>query len=235
MGVEAAPGLAVLTFCSYNIARSRRAGEALTRLSPDVACLAEVPGKRWVKGVASSLQARVTYSPTGILAGVAVLLRPPLAFVEWRPIRLRGRGRPALLLALVTGGGMRFAVGAGRLGDLSAERPAQAEALLAAVESYLRLHRCPVVLGLDLEEEPRGKAASLVLERLTDAASVGGCASSATYRGPRPTSRVDYVLAGEGVEVLGCRVPQEEPFISASTHLPVLATLALPSRKMVSP
>jgi endonuclease/exonuclease/phosphatase family metal-dependent hydrolase len=141
-----------------------------------------------------------------------------------------GRHMRGAVLVECSVGGTRFVVAGSHLATDGGERPLQAEIVrrtLAEAES-------PVLLGLDVNEEPDGRAwRALTAGRLVDAGSAAGAATfpaagAATFPAAGPVRRIDAVLVDPRCEIVDYRVLDSPEARRASDHLPVLVEVTLP-------
>jgi endonuclease/exonuclease/phosphatase family metal-dependent hydrolase len=136
-----------------------------------------------------------------------------------------GRHMRGAVLVDCSVGGTRCTVAGAHLATAAGERPLQAEIVrrtLAAVEP-------PVLLGLDVNEEPDGRAwRALTGSGLIDA----GAGGAPTYPAAGPCRRIDAVLVDPRCEVVAYRVLDSPEARRASDHLPVLVDLVLPTQRI---
>ncbi|MBI4943088.1 MAG: endonuclease/exonuclease/phosphatase family protein [Actinobacteria bacterium] len=204
----------------------------LRALEPDVACLQEVPrrpGSRW--------QASTLARATGLLyvaggrdsGGTALLVSLRTEVGRARAVRLPVGGRTSRTRgAVVAEVGLP---GTGRVAVASVHLSLDADERLrhcaSGVDLLGRTGRPPVVCG-DLNERPDGPAWRAWGDDVRDPAP--GAPPTFPAKGPR--SRLDAVLVGSGVEVLGYGDGGADPVDvrAASDHVPVVAVLGLPVR-----
>src|SRR5206468_1367391 len=116
-------------------------------------------------------------------------------------------------------GRSEFVVSGSHLATDPGERPGQAVILKKVLADL----DAPVILGLDLNENPGGPAWRTVADGLVDA---GG---SLTFPATRPQHRIDAIFVDPRCSVLSCRVVDSAAARAASDHLPVIAEIALPA------
>ncbi len=226
-GAEPAPQPGVeLRLLSYNV-RSLRDGAArvaavIRACGPDVACVQEAPrfarwrSKRAALARESGLLVATADRPGGlvVLAGLRVDVRST-AFATLT--RTRGLHARALVTAALRVQGRELTVGCTHLGVDAAERKRHAR----EVRTDLERRDPPVVLAGDFNAEAGSPPRDTLAGGWAD-----GC-REATYPARAPRRPIDSVLAGPGVEILSCGVPDVPGLAEASDHLPVLATLRL--------
>ena len=88
---------------------------------------------------------------------------------------------------------------------------------------YLGVSAAPTIVFGDLNATPDAPELRPLLERMTDAWSVGGSGPGYTYPAEAPRERIDYVLVTRGFRVRTARVPVTQ----ASDHRAVVVELAL--------
>ncbi|MEE1928704.1 endonuclease/exonuclease/phosphatase family protein [Streptomyces sp. TRM 70351] len=241
----AADGSAVVRLLSYNVRSLRDDEGALTRViracAPDVVCVQEAPRfVRWRKH-AGRLARRsglvyVTGGATACGPMVLASLRPTVERTEDvllpRTPGLHQRGLATAVLRF--GRHARLAVVSAHLSLRRDERHAQAGLLLDRLSAVEPL---PAVAAGDLNERPGGPAFRRLTARLRDGWATAPWGAEHTSDTVRPHQRIDAVLAGPGVEVLGCGVPLGLPGVTdaalraASDHRPVLAALRVPATR----
>jgi endonuclease/exonuclease/phosphatase family metal-dependent hydrolase len=232
----------------------------LRALQPDLVCLQEVyrgPGPwPWGSGTRRGLAAVGRECGLQLVAGGmraagnAVLASPRLTVERSRALRMPtpllgpGRSWPALrgirvpaprigerrgvvLVELTAPGAGRLLLACTHL-DLESElRVRQAERVVELLRSWgAGVDGPPAVVAGDLNELPDGPAWT-VLDQLAADRDPGG---AATYSAAQPRQRIDAVLVGLGLAVVGYQVGGIDPQDArrASDHLPVVADLALP-------
>ncbi|MCH6159821.1 endonuclease/exonuclease/phosphatase family protein [Streptomyces marispadix] len=238
-------GSAVVRLLSYNIRSMRDDRKALARVvracAPDVVCVQEAPRFfRWRKHAAwLARESGLVYVTGGATAtGPMILASLRATVVRTEDVLLPhtpGLHRRGFATAV-----LRFGTAA-RLGVLSChlslqrdERRAQGRMLLDRLEGLGTRH---VVAAGDLNERPGGRTFRRLAGRLQDGWAVAPWGGEHTSTALRPHQRIDAVLASEGVEVIGCGVPDGLEGVSpadlraATDHLPVLAALRVPPER----
>jgi endonuclease/exonuclease/phosphatase family metal-dependent hydrolase len=216
----------------------------LTALRPDILLAQEAPsGFRWRPRCAALLrEAGMFYAAGGggAAAGnlIGVSMRTEVVAAMTNPLPTppltQNRGMAAAIVAI---GAVRVAAVGTHL-DLDADRRlAQVDFLLTRARAFAAEYDAPLILAADTNETPGQPAwATLVAAGLTD----HGTESGMTIPAVGPDRRIDVVLAGAGLRVLGYRVGSaalDDPrdgdpvpgatFQAASDHLPVLARMTL--------
>lgn len=109
------------------------------------------------------------------------------------------------------------------------ERLAQAGRLMETVDALGVEHA--VVAG-DLNDVPSGRSFRRLAGRYQDCWEMKPQGGEYTFPAHDPRRRLDAVFATDGIEVLGCGVPDglpEADLRAATDHLPVLAALRVPA------
>ncbi|MTE18683.1 endonuclease [Streptomyces sp. TRM43335] len=236
-------GSAVVRVLSYNVRSLRDDVGALVRVvracAPDVVCVQEAPRFfRWRKHAARFARAaglvHVTGGATATGPMILTSLRAGVERTEDILLpRTPGLHRRGLATAVLRfGPSARLAVICCHLSLAEWERHEQAGAVL---KRLAEMGEGAAVVAGDLNDEPDGRAFRRLAAELRDgwATSPWGGENTSPARGPR--KRIDAVLAGGAVEVLGCGVPAGLPGVTeadlraATDHLPVLAALRIPA------
>ncbi|MFI6872252.1 endonuclease/exonuclease/phosphatase family protein [Streptomyces sp. NPDC050400] len=238
-------GSAVIRVLSYNIRSMRDSPVALARVmkacAPDLVLIQEAPRFfRWRKQLARLARAAdlVILSGGGSAAGPALLcsLRATVERTEDVLLPLTpGLHRRGFATAVVRFGGAqgpRLGVVSCHLSLQKDERYAQGGLLLDRVEA-IRASGVPhAVVGGDLNERPDGRTFRRLAKALDDCWAAAPWGREYTSTPTDPHQRIDAILATEGIEVLGCGVPDfldEDELRAATDHLPVLAALRVPA------
>lgn len=241
-------GSAVVRLLGYNIRSMRDDVPALARViracAPDAVCVQEAPRFFGWRRHAERLARRtglvhVTGGATGngtliMAAPDAGVLRTRDVLLPWTP-GLHRRGFATAVL--------RFGSSA-PLGVVSCHLSLQREERLRQAWMLLNLPAvtapsAAVVAG-DLNERPGGPAFRRLAGQFQDGWAVAPWGGEHTSESRRPHQRIDAVLAGPALEVLGCGVPVGLPGVSdadlvaATDHLPVLAALRVPPDRLSS-
>ncbi|MBE9487415.1 MAG: endonuclease/exonuclease/phosphatase family protein [Chloroflexi bacterium] len=168
--------------------------------------------------------------------GDAILTHLPLRLVKAGPLPtpadkpyLETRG--ALWVAIDLHG-IEIQVINTHLGLFSRERLAQAEVLLGS--DWLANKQCrePVILCGDFNAPPSSPVCCRLRDHLRDAQTEAEHhRPQSTFFGRFPTTRIDHIFIGSGLEVTGIEVPRSELAMVASDHLPLIAELRILRRK----
>jgi endonuclease/exonuclease/phosphatase family metal-dependent hydrolase len=216
-----------LRLLCYNVRSLRDGADRVTGViracRPDVACIQEAPRfLRWrSKRAAVARESGLLVASADRVGGLVILaaLRVDVrrtGFVALsRTPRLQAR---ALVTAEVAVAGRPLTVGCTHLGLEAAERERHAGEL----RRVLGPARSPVVVAGDMNAEPGSPP------RVTLAEGWADPCRAPTFPARNPRRSIDAVLAGPGVEIVACEVPDVPGVAQASDHRPVLATLRLP-------
>ncbi|MGW3205140.1 endonuclease/exonuclease/phosphatase family protein [Streptomyces sp. NPDC001135] len=234
-------GSPVIRVLSYNIRSMRDDTRALARVitacAPDLVLIQEAPRFfRWHKKLArlAAATGQVILTGGATAAGPAILcsLRATVERAEDILLPLTpGLHRRGLAVAVIRFGGARLGVISCHLSLDDKERYEQAGLLLERLADLGVEH---AVVGGDLNEGPGGPAFRLVSASLRDCRAVAPWGGEETWPHSEPPERIDAVFVTEGIEVLGCGVPLDQPGVTgadlkaATDHLPVLAALRVP-------
>ncbi|WP_225822712.1 endonuclease/exonuclease/phosphatase family protein [Streptomyces naphthomycinicus] len=235
-------GSAVIRVLSYNIRSMRDDTAALARVitacAPDLVLLQEAPRFfRWRKKLARLAAASGTVVLTGgaTAAGPAILcsLRATVERTEDVLLPLTpGLHRRGFATAVVRFGGARLGVLSCHLSLRQDERQEQGGLLLDRLAGLGVTH---AVAGGDLNERPDGRTFRRLAEHLRDCRTAAPWGGEFTSTPADPRQRIDAIFATEGIEILGCGVPVDQPGVTpgdlaaATDHLPVLAALRVPA------
>ena len=222
-----------LRVVTYNVRGFRdgldRVARVVSHFEPDVVLLNETGGRlalrRFARAVGMELAAD-PWSPFRRRAKDAVLAHPPWHVESSRQFRLPTASRlypRGALVAELRRAGARIHAISTHFSLHPGERRRHAEELVALVRG---LHT-PAIIGGDLNEEPDGKAVSLLGARLDDAWLLGGDADAPTFPAAEPTARIDYLFVTGGIRVERALVPGGPDASAASDHRPVVALLTL--------
>ncbi|MFJ6698710.1 endonuclease/exonuclease/phosphatase family protein [Streptomyces sp. NPDC091272] len=233
-------GSAVVRVLSYNIRSMRDDRDALARVvracAPDLVLIQEAPRFfRWRKKAAWL----AAHSDLVVLGGGATAAGPLLlcslrATVERTEDvllpRTPGLHQRGFATAVVRIGGARLGVLSCHLSLQAEERYAQAGLLLERVEQMRAAGVPHVIAGGDLNDRPEGRSFGLLASALQDCWAVAPWGGEYTSVPENPHQRIDALFATQGVQVLGCGVPDLPPtdLQAATDHLPLLASLRLP-------
>ncbi|MEU3414512.1 MULTISPECIES: endonuclease/exonuclease/phosphatase family protein [unclassified Streptomyces] len=235
-------GSATLRVLSYNIRSMRDDTTALARVitacAPDLVLLQEAPRFfRWRKKLArlAAASGQVVLTGGATAAGPAVLcgLRATVERTEDLLLPLTpGLHRRGFATAVVRFGGARLGVLSCHLSLRQDERYEQGGMLLDRLAALGVEH---AVAGGDLNEGPDGRTFRRLAAGLRDCRTAAPWGGEFTSTPADPHQRIDAIFATEGIEVLGCGVPLDQPGVreadlrAASDHLPVLAALRVPA------
>ncbi|MBQ0985078.1 endonuclease/exonuclease/phosphatase family protein [Streptomyces sp. F63] len=239
-------GSAVIRVLSYNIRSMRDDQEALARViracAPDLVLVQEAPRFfRWRKAVARLARAtELVYVTGGATATGPLILSSLRARVERTEDILLpltpGLHRRGFATAVLRFGDARLVAASCHLSLAAAEREAQAGTLLEVLDRQAReAGVAHAVVGGDLNDRPGGRAFRRLTGGLRDAWAEAPWGGEYTSTPADPHQRIDAVLATDGVEILGCGVPdglagvRRADLGAATDHLPVLAALRIPA------
>jgi endonuclease/exonuclease/phosphatase family metal-dependent hydrolase len=235
----------VVRLLSYNVRSLRDDTAALARViracAPDVVCVQEAPRFfRWRAHAARLGRATgLTYVTGGAPScGTMIMASPRSAVERTEDVILPhtpGLHRRGLATAVLRfGGAAPLGVISCHLSLEQTERHQQSGLVLR----QLAVLGAPVgVVAGDINERPGGRAFRLLAAELTDAWAVVPEGGEFTFPSHAPVRRIDAVLCTPGVEPIGCGVPgpaslpgtEPDDLRRATDHLPVLATLRLPT------
>ena len=169
--------------------------------------------------------------------GTLLLSRFPILECGITALRRTGENEQrGLTRALVEVGGLRLHVFHTHLHTTATDRVMQAADIAAALDTA---PAGPRVLMGDLNAGPDAAEMQPIVERLRDAwreAPAPAADNPSGFTAPArlagdPTSRIDYVLVSPDVRVSRAWVPIDARTRLASDHFPVVAEVALPSRR----
>ncbi|ARP69827.1 endonuclease [Streptomyces pluripotens] len=237
-------GSAVIRVLTYNIRSMRDDTGALARVitacAPDLVLVQEAPRFfRWRKKLAhlAAASGQVILTGGGSAAGPAILcsLRATVERTQDLLLPLTpGLHRRGLATAVVRFGGARLGVISCHLSLCEDERYEQGGMLLDRIHGLGTEH---AMVGGDLNEEPSGRTFQRLAADLQDCRAAAPWGGAPTFAADAPRRRIDAIFTTEGIEVLGCGVPQDQPGVadgdlrSATDHLPVLAALHVPAAR----
>ncbi|MFF9014001.1 endonuclease/exonuclease/phosphatase family protein [Streptomyces sp. NPDC014870] len=237
-----ADGSAVVRVLSYNIRSMRDDEDALARViracAPDLVFVQEAPRFfRWRKHAARlAAKSELVLLSGGATAAGPLLMCSLRATVERAEDVLLpltpGLHRRGLATAVVRFAGARVGLISCHLSLRGEERYAQAGMVLDRVAGMDTPHT--IVAG-DLNERPGGRSFTRLAKELQDGWAVSPWGGEYTSTPDEPHQRIDAILATQGVEFLGCGVPQDLDGLdpadlrAATDHLPVLAAVRLPA------
>lgn len=235
-------GSAIVRVLSYNIRSMRDDRAALARViqacAPDLVLIQEAPRFfRWRKAAERLARSAglVHVTGGGTTAGPMILstLRAHVERSEDILLpRTPGLHQRGFATAVVRLGRARLGVLSCHLSLADRERYEQAGMLL---ERLAALDVPYAVAGGDLNDRPEGRSFRRVAGALTDGWVAKPWGGEFTSTPHEPRQRIDAVFVSDGIEVLGCGVPQSLPglrgpdLLAASDHLPVLAALRVPA------
>ncbi|MEU0006362.1 endonuclease/exonuclease/phosphatase family protein [Streptomyces sp. NPDC006314] len=235
-------GSAVIRVLSYNVRSMRDDTDALARVitacAPDLVLVQEAPRFfRWRKKLArlAAASGQVILTGGATAAGPAILctLRATVERTEDVLLPLTpGLHRRGFATAVVRFGGTRVGVLSCHLSLQKDERHDQGGMLLDRLAGLGVEH---AVAGGDLNERPDGRTFRHLAAHLQDCRAAAPWGGEFTSTPADPHQRIDAIFATEGIEVLGCGVPLDQPGVTradltaATDHLPVLAALRVPA------
>lgn len=233
-------GSAVVRVLGYNVRSLRDDEEALVRViracEPDLVFVQEAPRFfRWRDHAARlAAETDLVMLSGGATAAGPMLLCSLRATVERTEDillpRTPGLHRRGFATAVVRFAKARVGLISCHLSLAAEERLAQAGLLLDRLKAMDVPHA--IVAG-DINERPGGRAFGRLAGELQDCWAVAPWGGEYTSTAAGPHQRIDAVFATEGVEVLGCGVPDlpRADLRAASDHLPVLAALRVPATR----
>ncbi len=215
---------------TYNVHSCRggldRVAGVIADQDPDVALIQECGRSSTLVRLAETL-GMASASSHRVFSRVhnAVLYRP-----EWRPawsevmdFPRRGRAmQRGFVAAHLRRMGLPITVISCHLGLIPVERGVHARVLTDFVGGI----EGPVIVGLDLNEDPDGPAHRWIADRLFDVS--GGGTEGGTFPARAPTARIDYLFVSDGIEIRRAWVPNGPLVARASDHRPVAANLEIP-------
>ncbi|HEX6967303.1 MAG TPA: endonuclease/exonuclease/phosphatase family protein [Micromonosporaceae bacterium] len=232
---EQSPGDVRLRVLSYNVHGQRDDRAALTALvraaAPDAVILQEAPRRfGWRRSCAALADAfGLVVAAGGLPALGNLLLTDPRVRVHrtcCRRFPLKpGRHMRGVALAECSVGSARFALAGSHLPTDPDERPEKAARLRAAT-GWTRL---PLILGVDVNEQPGGAAWRTVADGLVDVAEAVGRSDRFTFPAKDPKRRIDAVFVDPRITVLDFDVLDDARARRASDHLPLVADLRIPA------
>ncbi len=238
---------------SYNVHGLRddrlALAEVVREVAPDVLVVQEAPRRlRWRTRNAQLAHALDLVYVTGGAPSLGNVIMTNLAVRPYGAWELRypltpGRHMRGAAFARCTADGVSFVVAGSHLATDPAERPGQARLLNRALADHdhgadhahhsaaaphggaadRRTVDAPVILAVDLNEDPGGPAWRTLADGLVDAA---GDDASATF--PATGQRLDAIMVDPRIAVSSYRVVDSPAARRASDHLPVVADLTLP-------
>ncbi|GAA3495779.1 endonuclease/exonuclease/phosphatase family protein [Streptomyces prasinosporus] len=210
----------------------------ITACAPDLVLLQEAPRFfRWRKKLArlASGSGLVVLSGGATAAGPALLcsLRATVERTEDVLLPLTpGLHRRGFATAVVRFGGARLGVLSCHLSLQKDERYEQGGMLLDRLAGMGVEH---AVAGGDLNDSPDGRTFRRLAGSLTDCRAAAPWGGEHTSTPADPRKRIDALFVTEGVEVLGCGVPHDQPGVTRGRPEgghgppPVLAALRVPT------
>lgn len=224
-----------LRVLSYNVHSQRDDRAALVEVvraaEPDVVIVQEAPRRfRWRHKCAALADAFGLFVAVGGLPALGNLLLTNLRVRVDRTWCRRfpltpGRHLRGAAFAECSVGSARFVVVGSHLSTDPAERPGQARLLKQAMAETA----APLILGVDVNENPGGPAWRTVADGLVDVAESTGRTDRLTFpcRGPR--HRIDALFVDPRITVLDYDVIDTARSRRASDHLPLRADLLVPT------
>ncbi|MBB5869454.1 endonuclease/exonuclease/phosphatase family metal-dependent hydrolase [Allocatelliglobosispora scoriae] len=223
-----------LRVVSYNVHSSRDDRDALSRvvrgLRPDVLIVQEGPRRfRWRTKGADLAHSFGLFVAGGGLPSLGNVIMTSLrvkvveAWNQQYPLKPGRHMRGAAFVRIEVEGSPATIVGA-HLSTDDEERPSQARLLRDSLDRI----DGPVILGVDLNDEPGSESWRIVHDGLTDAAESTGCGGECTFPAHGPHRRIDTLVASTGVTIDAYRVETGPLTLAASDHLPILIDVTLP-------
>lgn len=219
-----------LRVVSYNVQSLRGDRAALVAvvraLRPDVLVLQQAPRRLWWRprsaALARSLDLVVAAGGMPAMGNLILTdLRVTVADTWCQRFPLTpGRHLRGAAFARCQVGAVSFVVAGSHLSTDPLERPAQAGLLAEAVSAAAD----PVVLGVDVNDEPPSAAFKTLTEVLVDPAQ----APQPTFPAHDPQRRIDAVLVDRRLTVASYQVWDVPQTRRASDHLPVVVEVDLP-------
>ncbi len=209
----------------------------IRRLRPDIACLQEAPRLAFWRGHRRWLAARtgLTLGMGRRATGLELCLGTDAAVVhrEYHSLTpVPGLHRRGLALCVLDVRGVRLTAASVHLDLHPGPRRRHAGEIADDLERVREEYGAPIVLAGDVNEEPGGPTWDLFAGLFQDAYAVAPSGQELTFSARAPRARIDGVFAGDGIEVVGCGVPDDPELLAdyplASDHRPLLAELRVP-------
>ena len=224
--------MAELRLLTYNVRSLRDDADAVAAViracEPDVVCVQEAPRKlRWrSKRAALARKSGLVVATANRPGGLMVMTSLAVKVVSTRFTLLPkspNLHQRAVELAHVELRGSRWSIACVHLGVDADERSRHLEPL----QAFVGASESTLVVAGDFNNEPDGPIWQAFAARMQDAYAVAPDGPAETYPARRPRRRIDGIFVDPGVEVVTCRVVNDDPerLIVASDHLPVLAVL----------
>lgn len=216
-----------------------RIAEIVARGRPDIVALQEVDVGRARSGgfdqarlIAAHLNMEAHFHPALHLAdeqyGDAILTALPSRLVRAAPLPSLGEPRGAIWVSVDIGGTLLQVINT-HLGLRRRERMAQVAALLGP--GWLGSAECrdnPTVLVGDFNAVPSSAPYRSLARHGRDVQLLAGARPKATFPSRFPLLRLDHIFVGAGIEPVAAEVPSDLMARTASDHLPLSATIAVP-------
>jgi endonuclease/exonuclease/phosphatase family metal-dependent hydrolase len=200
-------------------------GTVLARLEPDIVCMLEAPPRLTLRRVARVaglhpvVRAGRRRLSTVVLVGERARVLSHARHELSAPAGVMPR---PVAHAIVGVGALRLSVAAVQLGM----RPDVREANAPELERVLADVDLPSVLGMDLNDSPKGPVAVRFAAVMQDAFAVSGRGRGDTYPTPDPSTRQDFCFVDPTLTVIMARVPTDPPVDVASHHRPLVVDVA---------
>lgn len=218
-----------------------RVAEVVARCEPDIVALQEVDVGRARSGGVDQAQMIAAHLRMGThfhaalhleeeKYGDAILTALPARLVRAGPLPSIGEPRSAIWVS-VDIGGVELQVINTHLGLRRRERIAQAAALLGP--GWLGGTAGgdePTVLAGDFNAVPSSIAYRNLARHWRDVQVAACPRPRATFPSRLPILRLDHIFVGEGIEAVGAEVHSDRLARTASDHLPLTATISVPTR-----
>jgi endonuclease/exonuclease/phosphatase family metal-dependent hydrolase len=222
-----------------------RVAEVIAACNPDIVALQELDvGRRRTGGVdqahrlAELLSMRAHFNAALTVEeeryGDAILTALPERLVKVGALpglpKLRGLEPRGALWVAVEVGGVELQVINTHLGLVPREQQVQTAELLGQRWLGSEGFTGPAVLLGDFNATPFSQTYRMLTAVLRDAQDGMGRSPTATFPSGFPILRIDHVFLSEGIRTVAVESPFDPRARTASDHLPLVVTLALPDR-----
>lgn len=229
--------MSALRVLSYNIRSLRDDRAAVVRIirdaRPDVVCIQEAPRfLRW-RQRAADLARRCGLVVIGggrPACGNLLLCQIGVRVERHADIRLshrRGTHRRGAAVGICSLGDRRFVLVGTHLDLYSSDRLRHVHELFARLHETVGDDSLPVIIGADVNEEPKQQAFAVLASRLRDTFATAGLGDGFTSTARQPRRRIDAIFAERRLWVKSCAVIESDDVAIASDHRPVLAEIEL--------
>lgn len=222
---------AELRVMTYNVRSLRDDVDALASVvrscAPDVLLVQEAPRfLRWrSKRAALARRCGLVVATADRPGGLCVMtaLRVDLVGTSFSLLpKTTGRHQRAVVGAMLAFGGVHWKVLSTHLSTDPAERQRHTAAIVSVLSAEAV---APLVVGVDLNEDPGGAVFGELSTRLQDCFAVAGSGAGLTSPATSPTRRLDAIFASLSLSVVSCEAVEAAGSAAASDHRPVLAVL----------